>query len=333
MQAPKWMVRVLAAASVFNVLLGGLLLFAPDTISSWMGLGTGMDPTFEQALGLVVAVLGLGYGLAAVSPFKHWNIVLVGWALQTVALAAFGLAEWRGSLPPRAFWVVAAANLVWWAPFLLMLRASFEDHVADHGTGEKPAPPQRAMLRLMSPEGFTLYELSQIRPTLVVFLRHAGCTFCREALADLKDLRPEIEDQGTGLAFVHMSAEPEAQAFFESYEMGDVPRFSDPECRLYRAFELKRGTWSQLFGWKVWLRGFSAGLLGGHGVGAIDGDSFRMPGVFLVRDGRVVREYRHESAAERPDYLALARYEEPLVVESFGQDEDLETVSVGVRKS
>lgn len=331
MNSPRWMVRVLLAASVFNVLLGVLLLFAPDTISEWMGLSVGADPTFEQALGLVVGVLGLGYGLASTSPLKHWNIVFVGWALQTVALVAFGWAEWQGALPPRAFWLVAAANLIWWAPFLLMLKASFRDHVSDRNSGDKPDPPQRAMLRLMSAEGFTLYELSQIRPTLVVFLRHAGCTFCREALAELKELRPRIEEAGTGLAFVHMSAEPDAQGFFDSYELGDLPRFSDPDCRLYRAFELKRGGWRELFGWKVWSRGLRAGLLGGHGVGAIDGDSFRMPGVFLIRDGRIVKEYRHASAADRPNYLDLARYEEASV--EYEEEESLEPVGVAVRKS
>jgi len=32
--------------------------------------------------------------------------------------------------------------------------------------------------------GERLVELSEMSPVLLVFLRHAGCTFCREALAD-----------------------------------------------------------------------------------------------------------------------------------------------------
>jgi hypothetical protein len=31
-----------------------------------------------------------------------------------------------------------------------------------------------------------------------------------------------------------------------------------------------------------------------------------MPGAFLVLNGKIVREYRHETAASRPDYCKLA---------------------------
>ena len=62
----------------------------------------------------------------------------------------------------------------------------------------------------------------------------------------------------------------------------------------------------QLLGPTVWWRGFKAWLQG-HSVGPIDGNVFRMPGTFLVLDGEVVRSYRHKTAADRPDYVALAR--------------------------
>jgi hypothetical protein len=32
-----------------------------------------------------------------------------------------------------------------------------------------------------------------------------------------------------------------------------------------------------------------------------------MPGVFLIRDGRVVRRFLHATAADRPDYAELCR--------------------------
>ncbi len=59
-------------------------------------------------------------------------------------------------------------------------------------------------------------------------------------------------------------------------------------------------------GWKVWQRGLEA-FANGHGVGMLAGDGFQMPGVFLLHRGQVLREFRHESAADRPDYLALAQ--------------------------
>ena len=61
-----------------------------------------------------------------------------------------------------------------------------------------------------------------------------------------------------------------------------------------------------LLGPKVWWRGAKA-YFSGHGVGALDGNVFRLPGVFLIQDGHILRSYRHTSAADRPDYIGLAR--------------------------
>jgi hypothetical protein len=84
-----------------------------------------------------------------------------------------------------------------------------------------------------------------------------------------------------------------------------LERIVDPDQRLYRAFGLKRGRLRQLFGSKVLLRGIQAGLLAGHGLGRLSADSFQMPGLFLIHRGRIVRRFRHRSAADRPDYLAI----------------------------
>jgi peroxiredoxin len=168
-----------------------------------------------------------------------------------------------------------------------------------------PVPRDRLLLKHTSQQGFSLYELSALRPTLTVFLRHAGCPFCREALEDLSTLRPAIERRGVGLAFVHMSSEPEAEKFFAEYGLADVPRFSDPSGGLYRAFALRRAEWREILGPRVWTRGFRAALLKGHGLGLPEGDALRMPGVFLLSEGTVVAQHRHASPAERPDYLDL----------------------------
>jgi len=138
-----------------------------------------------------------------------------------------------------------------------------------------------------------------------VFLRHFGCTFCREALADVAAARERLEAAGARVTLVHMAGDREAHTFIARYGLADVARVSDPERQLYRAFELRRGRLGQLFGAKVWWRGLRAGLLDGHGVGALAGDGFQMPGAFVVHEGRIVRRFAHDSAADRPDYCAL----------------------------
>jgi len=154
--------------------------------------------------------------------------------------------------------------------------------------------------------GDDLLAMSRRGPVLVTFLRHLGCTFCREALAALGTRRPAIESSGTRLAFVHMGTEEQARPLFERHGLGDAGRVADPDRRLYRAFGLERGGLLQLFGPQVVARGIAA-LLEGHGAGRMAGDGRQLAGVFLLRDGHVVRAFRHETAADRPDYEELSR--------------------------
>jgi hypothetical protein len=86
-----------------------------------------------------------------------------------------------------------------------------------------------------------------------------------------------------------------------------VAQISDPKATLYKAFGLPRGSLRMLFGPKVLWRGFQAGILKRHGVGALAGDGFQMPGLFLVFHGQILRSFRHQSVADRPDYARFVR--------------------------
>lgn len=181
------------------------------------------------------------------------------------------------------------------------------------GLSDAPRSPETAgavadaLAAAATNRGATLHELARVRPLLLVFLRHFGCTFCREAMSDVRRQRSDIESLRVGIALVHTATEEQARPMLESFGLDDLPRVADGEKRLYSAFGLRRGTLPQLFGVKCLIRGVQAGLLDGHGVGSLTGDGFQMPGVFLVHDGRIIRSFRHGSAADRPDYLAVAR--------------------------
>ena len=281
----------LVAAGAY--LLGGVgLMLRPE----WAAPGGSTSPLTGEALGALAFGFGAGFAVSAASPLRHWAIHLAGLAAN-IAIAAAALVE--------GVWMLAAAAAGFAALSAAILLRVSADYIDETGA-EPPQPRERAMLQARTQDGYSLLELSQLRPTLVVFLRHAGCTFCREAVAEIARVRPEIERMGTSVVFVTMSPEPAAASFFARYRMGDVPRISDPQCRVYRAFELRRAGWRDLFGWPTWQRGFQAGVAGGHGIGALQGDGFRMPGVFLIYEGRVLRSFRHDGPADRPDYLLLA---------------------------
>ena len=144
-------------------------------------------------------------------------------------------------------------------------------------------------------QGKSLLQLSQSGPLLIVFLRHFGCTFCREAVSDLAKLRDEL---GVSLALVHLNTEEEAARALGAAGLGDVPRFSDPEASLYRHYRLGR---FQLT-WQVVSRAWEARR---HGVSWPTADWHQLGGAILVENGQVVKAWRAEHAGERPDYRTL----------------------------
>ena len=153
--------------------------------------------------------------------------------------------------------------------------------------------------------GESLLSLSRRQPRLVVCLRHLGCTFCRESLAELARQRSDIESAGAGIVLVHPTADDRAAALFREYGLGDLPRLADSNRVLYRALGLEKGSWFQLLGPRViWRAGVATAR--GHRLGRRDGDIRQMPGVFLVQDGRIVEAFRHRNVADRPDYSAIA---------------------------
>ena len=126
-------------------------------------------------------------------------------------------------------------------------------------------------------------------------------------IAEIRKKRSEIAATGTQLAFIHMGNEEQAQKFFSKFALNGEPRVSDPERRLYQTFSLRRGTLTQLFGLKVWKREFRDRIMLTYGVGKVIGDSFQLPGVFLVHHSEVLKAFRHESVADEVDYVAMAK--------------------------
>jgi hypothetical protein len=154
--------------------------------------------------------------------------------------------------------------------------------------------------------GRTLLEVSEAKPTLLVFLRHAGCTFCREALADLAVRKTEIESRGSQIAIAYQEAPEGMRPLLEKCGLAGIEQFSDPDRRMYDAFQLHLATFGQLFSLKTFVRGFKAAITGGHGFGGVTSNVYQMPGAFLIHRGKVLREFRHQAPSDRPDYSELA---------------------------
>src|ERR1700761_8279041 len=165
---------------------------------------------------------------------------------------------------------------------------------------ENTAEETAALLASVRTEsGTSLLELAEASPVLLVFLRHFGCAFCRQAISDIADLRGELEKRGVRPVFVHLGPSELAKVYFEYYGIGDVERVSDPGATIYQgpAFQLGRRhpAW-QLVTPKVWW-GWLKGAIFKHGIGKIVGDGHQMPGIFFLKGPKIVRRFIYKTVA------------------------------------
>jgi peroxiredoxin len=156
--------------------------------------------------------------------------------------------------------------------------------------------------------GRSLLDLVDESPVLLIFLRHFACAFCAQALDRVSRVRAQIEAKGVRTVFVHLGSPERAKPYFDYYHLSDVERISNPEATLYQLpfFALSRTNPFLHFlnptVWKGWLKG----AMFKYGIGMIKEDADQMPGVFLLKERKIVRAFRHRTIADEPDYLQLA---------------------------
>src|ERR1700733_10534132 len=150
--------------------------------------------------------------------------------------------------------------------------------MAGAGTDSRDQVAQ-VLASVRTESGASLLELAEASSLLLIFLRHFGCSFCRQAISDVADLKDELARRGVRPVFVHLGTPERAKPFFEYYGIGDVERVSDPRGAVYRlpVFQLERQSplmvLIQPSVWVAWLKG----AFFKHGIGTIKEDGSQMP--------------------------------------------------------
>lgn len=106
--------------------------------------------------------------------------------------------------------------------------------------------------------------------------------FCREQVAQLCDVQPEIERRGARVAAVGNGGPHFARAFVQERGV-TFPVYVDPERVTYQAAGLKRGVAATLRLGTL-KRGLRA-VAGGHLQGSTQGDPWQQGGVFIIGPG------------------------------------------------
>ena len=81
---------------------------------------------------------------------------------------------------------------------------------------------------------------------------------------------------------------------------------ADSERVVFDAFGVGRASLGQLLGPRVWIAAIKA-MAAGFRQGKATGDVHQMPGMFLVREGRVAWMHAYAHAGDRPDLAVIPR--------------------------
>jgi hypothetical protein len=137
--APRWMPLVLSAAGVYNLLWGAWVVLFPSALFRWGGMPPNNYPQIWQCVGMIVGVYGIGYLLAAQDPFRYWPMVFVGLLGKVLGPLGMWWSVAHSGLPASMAWTCLTNDLIWWAPFaLILLRASQQPNHAAIRTWTNP---------------------------------------------------------------------------------------------------------------------------------------------------------------------------------------------------
>jgi len=136
-------------------------------------------------------------------------------------------------------------------------------------------------------------------PLAVAFMRHMGCSFCREHLAQLDQARGEIRAAGGEVVAVFQNRGGDARAFCNERRVG-LDCLGDPRREGYGAVALKKGSWKEYIGPAIMMRQLQA-IRSGYRPGAPKGDVSQRPGTFVVgTDGLIVFAHYNRDSSDNP---------------------------------
>lgn len=137
-------------------------------------------------------------------------------------------------------------------------------------------------------------------PLVIAFMRHFGCTFCREHLEHLKGSYEEIRAAGGDVVAIFQYG---AQATDDYRASRKLPFecVGDPLRAAYAALDIRRGRGRELYGWGVIKRVIPAVRTAGGTRKPEGADITQLPGTFVVApNGRLALAHYSRNAADNP---------------------------------
>ena len=117
------MSMILKLACAHCCLWGIFVILMPATSARVYGFE---QPISELALwkgtGLVIFLYGIGYGIAATDPERHWAVVAIGLIAKILGPIGMCWAAWRGEVPVTVLYLLPFNDVLWWYPFFRIVQ-------------------------------------------------------------------------------------------------------------------------------------------------------------------------------------------------------------------
>lgn len=124
----------------------------------------------------------------------------------------------------------------------------------------------------------------------------------------MRDDAERFERAGAGVVLIGLGS-PKQAAMFCSGRRAPFPCVVQPDRSAHKAFGLRRGTWNQTVGPRVWLPWLKDQVTGNRQGAFGHGDVAQLPGTFVVDPGGRVRyafRARHSSEIPRNEEILRA---------------------------
>ena len=159
------------------------------------------------------------------------------------------------------------------------------------------------VVRSSNGQDTTIGAIRKERRGVLVFVRHFGCIFCRDRVAQtIAEVQHRVTDDEF-VAIVGNGTTPMAQDFIETFGL-EIPLYTDRLGAVYRGLGMERKLG---LGPRAWMSAVSA-FRKGHRQGQVQGDPLQQGGaVVFAADGRVGHSQTDESAGDNVDWHEIEK--------------------------
>lgn len=154
LEKPKnWKFWVLAIAGLYNALWGAWVIIFPKQIFEILSMSQPQYLEIWQCVGMIVAVYGIGYFIAAFNPVRYWPIILVGLLGKLLGPIGFAKALYENVFPIEFGINILFNDIIWWIPFTIILLDVFKKpgkQITHFSTSDIDQMPDRKRAKLIN---------------------------------------------------------------------------------------------------------------------------------------------------------------------------------------